>query len=439
MDRVIVIGGGLAGSEAAWQIAKRGIKVILYEMRPVKMTEAHRTGHLAELVCSNSLKSVDILNASGLLKEELRRLGSLIIEAAQSARIPGGKALVVDRERFAQFVTERLENHPNIDIRREEVKEIPKGEVVIVATGPLTSESLIEDLKKYIGEDYLYFYDALSPIVSSDSLDFSKLYRKDRHGWEESAYLNAPMNEEEYKRFYEALVNAEIHESHEFEKDIPYFESCLPIEVMAKRGPDTLRYGPLRPKGLKDPRTGREPYAVVQLRPENEEETAFSLVGFQTQLKIREQERVFRMIPGLEKAVFLRYGAVHRNTYINAPKVIDETLELKEHKGVFIAGQLVGTEGYVEAAMGGLFAGINAFLRLKGRESLSPPRETMCGALLHYISHADPRNFQPMNANFGLFKGAPPKLKWYEKRKFYVERALKVLERWMREVSSEIF
>ena len=431
MDEIIVIGGGLAGSEAAWQIARRGGKVVLYEMRPTKGTPAHKTGNLAELVCSNSLKSKDLFNAHGLLKEELRRMGSLIIEAAEEAALPGGKALVVDREIFSRYITEKIENHPRIRVIRKEIRKIPQNGVVILATGPLTSGFLASNLQRLTGEENLAFYDAISPIVDASTLDYTKLYFKDRHGWDDDSYLNAPLDEETYYRFWQALVKAEVYAGHEFDK-IPYFEGCLPIEVMAARGVDTLRFGPLRPIGLPDPKTGREPFAVVQLRPENRERTAYSLVGFQTKLRIKEQIRIYRMIPGLEKADFLRYGAVHRNTFLNAPKLLNRTLQLRKFPQLLIAGQLAGTEGYVEAAMGGLVAGINALRISRGLEPLEFPAETMTGALLKYLETADPRYFQPMNANFGLFEDAP-KMKKMEKRRYLASRALEVLERWIKE------
>ncbi|RKZ00641.1 MAG: methylenetetrahydrofolate--tRNA-(uracil(54)-C(5))-methyltransferase (FADH(2)-oxidizing) TrmFO [Candidatus Hydrothermota bacterium] len=431
MDEIIVIGGGLAGSEAAWQIARRGGKVILYEMRPTKGTPAHKTGNLAELVCSNSLKSKDLFNAHGLLKEELRRMGSLIIEAAEEAALPGGKALVVDREIFSRYITEKLESHPRIRVVRKEIRKIPQNGLVIMATGPLTSGFLASNLQRLTGEENLAFYDAISPIVDASTLDYTKLYFKDRHGWDDDSYLNAPLDEETYYRFWQALVKAEVYAGHEFDK-IPYFEGCLPIEVMAARGVDTLRFGPLRPVGLPDPKTGREPFAVVQLRPENRERTAYSLVGFQTKLRIKEQIRIFRMVPGLEKADFLRYGAVHRNTFLNAPKLLNRTLQLRNLPHLLIAGQLAGTEGYVEAAMGGLVAGINALRMAQGLEPLEFPAETMTGALLKYLETADPRYFQPMNANFGLFEDAP-KMKKMEKRRYLASRALEVLKRWIKE------
>ncbi len=431
--KVTVIGGGLAGSEAAYQLAKRGVHVTLFEMRPGKLTPAHRTGKFAELVCSNSLKSRDIYNAHGLLKLELEKLDSLIMRAAKFAELPGGKALVVDRDKFSTFVTETLTSLKNVKIIREEITEIPADEVVIVATGPLTSDRLAESLQKVLGVEYLSFFDALSPIVDAESLNFEKLYFKDRHGWDDSSYLNAPMTEEEYYRFYEALLNAEVYMGHDFEKEekVRYFEGCLPIEEMARRGPETLRYGPLRASGLPDPETGKEPYAVVQLRPENQEKTAYSLVGFQTQLKIPEQRRVFRMIPGLENARFLRYGAVHRNTFIKAPAVMLPTLQVKNRPNLFIAGQLVGTEGYVEAAMGGLVAGLNAFLLISGKSPVVFPVNTMIGALLDYIAHSDPEHFQPMNANIGLFKNIPP-IRRKNRREFIVNRAIKEFDEWLK-------
>ncbi len=428
---VWVIGGGLAGSEAAWQAAQRGVHVLLFEMRPVRKTPVHQTDRLAELVCSNSLKAVDPLNAHGLLKKEMLRLGSLILEAALQASLPGGKALVVDREIFANIVTEKIEQHPDIEIIRQEVTELPNDQWTVVATGPLTSDALAEHLKTLTGEESLAFYDAISPIVSADSLDFDRLFFQDRHGWDHDSYLNAPMSKEEYERFVEALRTAEIHEPH-FDEKIPFFEGCLPIEEMARRGLETLRYGPLRPVGLKDPRTGETPYAVVQLRPENRDRTAYSLVGFQTRLKIPEQRRVFRMIPGLEHAEFLRYGAIHRNTYLKSPKILQPTLQLRDHPQILIAGQLVGTEGYTEAAMGGLLAGINVARLAQGQPPVVPPLHTMMGALIHYITTVDPKHFQPMNANFGLILDVPKRMKKLEKKRFIVRRALEELEQWIR-------
>ncbi len=435
MGEVIVIGAGLAGSEAAWQLANRGLRVIIYEMRPQKLTPAHKTGYFAELVCSNSLRSKDLTNAVGLLKEELRRLGSLIIESADINQIPGGKALVVDREMFAKYITEKLLNHPNIRFVCEEMTEIPTDKVVIVATGPLTSDPLAKSLAKLISEPFLHFYDAISPIVYGDSIDWGKVFVADRYGEEEGAYVNCPLTKEEYERFVHELLRAEKVPLHSFEEP-KYFEGCLPIEVMAERGIDTLRYGPMKPKGLIDPRTGKEPYAVVQLRPENAERTLYNMVGFQTKLKYHEQERVFRLIPGLEKAEFARYGSIHRNTFVNAPKVLTPYLQLKNYPNVFLAGQITGVEGYVESTAMGLVAGINAYRLIKGKELVTPPPETAIGSLVHYLQHSNPKHFQPMNINWGLFPEIPGKrkLKKEEKLRALVERALKALEDWQRKL-----
>lgn len=435
MEEVIVIGAGLAGSEAAWQLAKRGVRVILYEMRPQKLTPAHKTGFFAELVCSNSLRSKDLTNAVGLLKEELRRLGSIIMESADINQIPGGKALVVDRERFAKYITEKLQNHPNIRLVCEEMTEIPTDRVVIVATGPLTSDPLAMSLAKLISEPFLHFYDAISPIVYAESIDWGKVFVADRYGEEEGAYVNCPLTKEEYERFVQELLSAEKVPLHPFEEP-KYFEGCLPIEVMAERGIDTLRYGPMKPKGLIDPRTGKEPYAVVQLRPENAERTLYNMVGFQTKLKYHEQERVFRLIPGLEKAEFARYGSIHRNTFVNAPKVLTPYLQLKNYPNVFLAGQITGVEGYVESTAMGLVAGINAYRLIKGKDLVIPPPETAIGSLVHYLQSSNPKHFQPMNINWGLFPeiSGKRKLKKEEKVRALVERALKALEDWQREL-----
>jgi len=431
MEEVIVIGAGLAGSEAAWQLAKRGIRVILYEMRPQKLTPAHKTGFFAELVCSNSLRSKDLTNAVGLLKEELRRLGSIIMESADINQIPGGKALVVDREKFANFITENLQNHPNIRLVCEEMTEIPTDRVVIVATGPLTSDPLAMSLAKLISEPFLHFYDAISLIVYAESIDWEKVFIADRYGEEEGAYVNCPLTKEEYERFVQELLSAEKVPLHPFEEP-KYFEGCLPIEVMAERGIDTLRYGPMKPKGLIDPRTEKEPYAVVQLRPENAERTLYNMVGFQTKLKYHEQERVFRLIPGLEKAEFARYGSIHRNTFVNAPKVLTPYLQLKNYPNVFLAGQITGVEGYVESTAMGLVAGINALRLIKGKDLVIPPPETAIGSLVHYLQFSNPKHFQPMNVNWGLFPeiSGKRKIKKEEKVRALVERALKALEDW---------
>ena len=433
MKRITVVGAGLAGSEAALIAASFGVRVFLYEMRPKKMTPAHTSGKPAELVCSNSLKAKDLYSAPGLLKEELKILGSFLIRFALECEIPGGKALTVDRWCFSQKVEDAIKNHPNIVYINEEVREIPDG-IVVIASGPLTSEPLAEEISKLIGQDYLYFYDAQSPIVDGDSLNYDKLYFKDRFGYDDSSYLNAPMTEEEYRRFWEELIKAEIHEPKEFEREVCYFEACLPIEVMAKRGFETLLYGPLRPVGLEDPRTGKLPFAVVQLRREDAEGKAWNLVGFQTQLKISEQIRVFRLIPGLENAEFLRFGAVHRNTYINSPELLLPTLQLKKEPRILLAGQITGTEGYVPAIAGGHIAGLNAALLALGYEPVVVPRHTMLGALIEYIT-TPKKDFQPMNANFGIIPDVP-KMKKDQRIRFIVERALREMENFAEKISS---
>jgi methylenetetrahydrofolate--tRNA-(uracil-5-)-methyltransferase len=430
MKEVIVIGGGLAGSEAAWQLAQRGIKVKLFEMRPLKMTPAHKTEKFAELVCSNSLRSKELSKAVGLLKEELKILRSLIMEAAINCEIEGGKALVVDRECFANYITEKILSHPLIEVIREEVTNIPRDKITIIATGPLTSETLAKELAKLIEVSYLHFYDAISPIVYADSIDWSKVFISDRYGKGEGAYVNCPMSKEEYERFIEELLKAEKVPLHPFEEP-RYFEGCLPIEVMAERGKDTLRYGPMKPVGLIDPRTGKEPYAVVQLRPENKEKTLYNIVGFQTKLKYNEQKRVFRMIPGLEKAEFARFGSIHRNTFVNAPLVLQPTLQLKKAPKIFLAGQITGVEGYVESTAMGLLAGLNAERLIKGKPLLIPPKETAIGALINYLITANPKNFQPMNINWGLLPPLHKKISKKEKYLKLAERALSCLKKWI--------
>jgi len=431
---VVVIGAGLAGSEASWQIAQRGVKVILYEMRPFKMTPAHKTDKFAELVCSNSLRSKELHKAVGLLKEELKMLKSLIMESAINCEIEGGKALVVDRECFANYITQKIFNHPLIEINREEVTEIPEDKIVIVATGPLTSESLAKNLAELIEIPYLHFYDAISPIVYADSINWEKVFVADRYGEREGSYVNCPLTKEEYEKFVEELLKAEKVPLHPFE-DPKYFEGCLPIEVMAERGKDTLRYGPMKPTGLIDPKTGKEPYAVVQLRPENKEKTLYNMVGFQTKLKYQEQIRIFRMIPGLEKAEFARLGSIHRNTFVNAPLVLEPTLQLKKFPNIFLAGQITGVEGYVESTAMGLIAGINAERLAKGKPLVIPPKETAIGALINYLQTANPKYFQPMNINWGLFppleEKIPKKLRYFK----LAERALKALQNWIKENS----
>ena len=430
-----VIGGGLAGVEAAYRAANRGKKVYLFEMRPKRSTPAHKSGKLAELVCSNTLGGIEITTPRGLLKKEMEVLGSLVVEAAKKTQVPAGGALAVDREKFADYITEKVEKHPNIEVIREEVKELPKEGITIVATGPLTSDDFSNFLREYLGERELHFYDAISPIVYADSIDYSKCFWGSRYGKGGKDYLNCPMTKEEYERFYKALMEAEKVPLKEFEKAC-YFEGCMPIEEMAERGKETLLFGPLKPVGLVDPRTGKRPYAVVQLRKENREGTLLNLVGFQTKLKYPEQKRVFRLIPGLEKAEFARYGSIHRNTFINSPKLLLRTLQLKKNPKVLFAGQITGVEGYPESAATGIIAGINAERLVESKEAVYPPETTMIGALLKYITSADPKNFQPMNANFGLLPSLKKRVKGkLERRKLLAERALKEMEKWSRELS----
>lgn len=398
---VQVIGAGLAGCEAAWQCARRGVSVELREMRPVRTTPAHQTGDFAELVCSNSLKSDSENTAPWLLKEEMRRAGSLLLEIARECAVPAGHALAVDRTAFAARVTEAISSEPLIAVRRQEVTAIEAGVISIIATGPLTSESLSPEIARLTGAEHLAFYDSISPIVEAESIDLAKVYLAARYDKGTADYLNCPMSKEEYDRFYDGLISAQSVEQREWEK-LNYFESCLPIEEIARRGRDTLRFGPMKPVGLKDPRTGRHPYAVVQLRQENLRADSYNLVGFQNHLKFGEQARVLRLIPGLENARFLRYGQIHRNTYINAPSVLRETLQMKQNPRVLFAGQICGVEGYVESIATGLLAGINAAALAAGQEPIPPPRATAFGSLTHYITHADPRKFQPANITFDL-------------------------------------
>ncbi|GBD39930.1 Methylenetetrahydrofolate--tRNA-(uracil-5-)-methyltransferase TrmFO [bacterium HR37] len=425
---ITIIGGGLAGCEAAHQVTRFGLRVKLFEMRPKKPTPAHKTHYLGELVCSNSLKSDSLENASGILKEEMRRLSSIVIEAADQNRVPAGKALAVDREGFSRYLTSKIEKNPLIEIVREEVQRIPDhlDSPLIIATGPLTSDPLSEDIKRLTGSSHLYFYDAISPIVDADTIDYSKVFRGSRYGRgkeEEGDYINCPLNEEEYYRFVEELIKAKKVETKDFEKAI-YFEGCLPIEVMAERGKDTLRFGPMRPVGLVDPKTGKTPFAVVQLRMENKEGTMYNMVGFQTKLTYPEQKRVFRMIPGLENAEFMRYGSVHRNTYINSPKLLYPTLQFRKNELIFFAGQIVGVEGYVESAAMGIVAGINAARIALGQKPVVPPPETAIGSLIRYITESHTSDFQPMNINFGLFPPPPHGIPKSRSRSFIVERAL---------------
>ncbi len=429
-DDVVIIGGGLAGSEAAWQAATRGARVTLYEMRPKEPTKAHKTGYLAELVCSNSLGSADILNAPGILKEEMRRLNSLVVRMADEVRVPAGSALAVDRDQFSQKITQALESHPNLRILREEVKEIPTDCLCIIATGPLTSDSLSAAIRNLTHSANLYFFDAISPIIDADSINMEAVFRASRYEKGGADYLNCPMDEATYDAFREAMLKAEKVQPKEFEK-IPYFEGCIPIEVMAERGRQTMVFGPMKPVGLEDPRTGKRPFAVVQLRPENRHGTCYNMVGFQTKLTYPEQRRVFRMIPGLEQAEFLRLGSLHRNTFVNSPQLLRDTLQLKARGTLFFAGQLVGVEGYTEsAAMGGL-AGINAVRGLAGLPLVTPPPSTAHGCLVNYITTSDPRHFQPINTNFGLFPPLPTRIRDKEqKRRLIGQRALEDLEVW---------
>ncbi len=486
MKKVIVVGGGLAGCEASWQAAQQldalkpppSVQVELWEMRPQVSTPAHQTDRLGELVCSNSLKSESQFSAPWLLKEELRHLNSLLMAVAQETRVPSGQALSVDRERFAQLLTEKISCHPRIRLRREEFKKIPAGDdtIVIIATGPLTSETLSCGIHEITGRDHLYFFDAISPIVDAESIDFSLAFKASRYGKGGDDYVNCPMMKKEYDAFYDALVSARCVPIHDFEREIldgvkpealggekpawnlmnherqeeligsvavkdlspaiPYFEACLPIEELARRGPDTLRFGPMKPVGLVDPRTGRRPWACVQLRQETLLADSYNLVGFQNHLRFPEQERVFRLVPGLHRAEFVRYGQMHRNTYINSPQVLVESLQMRDRPSIFFAGQLVGVEGYVESIMTGLVAGVNAVRFASGSSPSAPPRETASGALLHYITHAPPSNFQPMNIVFSLlpaiedrdFKGK--KVPKADRHRHQCEIALAGLRRW---------
>jgi methylenetetrahydrofolate--tRNA-(uracil-5-)-methyltransferase len=425
-----VLGGGLAGCEAAWQAAERGVTVALYEMRPARPTAAHKTDQLAELVCSNSLGSAEITNAAGILKEEMRRLGSLVVRVADTCRVPAGAALAVDRAEFAARITKEISTHPNITVIREEVPEIPPGGPVIVATGPLTSDALAESLKKLTRAERLYFFDAISPIVDGETIDRSIAFAASRYNKGGDDYLNCPMTEPEYDAFYAALIAAEKVPTREFEKT-PYFEGCMPIEVQADRGRQTLLFGPMKPVGLVDPRTGQRPFAVVQLRPEDVHGQSYNLVGFQTKLKWPEQKRVFRMIPGLANAEFLRFGSLHRNTFINAPLLLRETLQLRYDPRIFFAGQIVGVEGYTESAGMGLLAGINAANLIQHKPLLIPPPTTTLGTLITYLTTSDPRHFQPMNVNLGLFPPLPSRVVQRDvRRQKIVDRALADLDRW---------
>ncbi len=432
-DYVIVVGGGLAGSEAAWQLAKRGIKVLLYEMRPKKTTPAHKTPYLAELVCSNSLGADLITSPAGILKRELRLLDSIILKCADKNRVPAGKALAVDRTAFSLCVTESILKNPDIRVVREELTEIPKDRFCIIATGPLTSDGMMNALKEVVGDRFLYFYDAISPVVVKDSIDFNRAFWGSRYN-EGCDYINCPLTKQEYDLFVKELVNAETHKPHDFERGL-YFEGCLPVEVIAKRGKDALRYGPMKPVGLIDPRTGKEPYAVVQLRQDNKEGTLFNIVGFQTSLRWSEQDRVFRLIPALKDAEFARYGVIHKNTYINAPELLNEFLALKCMPNIFIAGQLTGVEGYLESTAMGIVAALNVWAILNGKRGFVFPKETAIGVLTAYLREALSKSFKPMNLNLGLFpKLAGKKIKDRRKRCLaYAERAFKVMIDYIKE------
>jgi len=426
VKKVIVIGAGLAGSEAAWQIANSGTQVDLYEMRPEKTTPAHKTAGFAELVCSNSLRGAGLENAVGLLKEEMRQMGSLIIEAADATKVPAGGALAVDREGFSAYITDKLKHHPLVNVIHQEVNDIPETEdaIVLIASGPLTAPTLSEKIAALLGQEYLYFYDAAAPIVLKDSLNMDKAYKASRYGKGDDDYINCPMNKEEYEHFWQELVNSEKTQTKNFEKEI-FFEGCMPVEEMASRGIDTLLYGPLKPVGLEHPVTGVRPHAVVQLRQDNSAASLYNIVGFQTHLKWPEQKRVFGLIPGLDTAEFVRYGVMHRNTFINSPQVLLPTMQSKTNPMLFFAGQMTGVEGYVESAASGLVAGLNACRLMQDKPAVAFPQETAHGALCHYITSADMKRFQPMNVNFGLLPELGERIKDKKLKKQAIsERAL---------------
>lgn len=424
-DFINVIGAGLAGSEAAWQIAKRGIKVRLYEMKPLKYTPAHHIEDFAELVCSNSLRSDQLENAVGLLKEEMRQLDSIIMRCADATRVPAGGALAVDRAGFSRMVSDIIQNHENIEVIHKEILTLPEDELTVVATGPLTSEALSANISQLVGEDYLHFFDAAAPIVTYESIDMNKAFKAARYNRGTDDYINCPMDREEYETFWNELIKAELAPVKDFEKE-GVFEGCMPVESMAKRGIETLRFGPLKPVGLVNPATGREAYAVVQLRQDNSEGTLYNIVGFQTHLKWPEQKRVFGLIPGLKNAEFVRYGVMHRNTFMNSPKLLDATYMLINKNNLYFAGQMTGVEGYVESASSGLVAGLNAAMRYLERNPVIFPSTTAIGALGNYISDKTVKNFQPMNVNFGLMQGLDMKIR--DKRKKNYEIAMRALE-----------
>ena len=435
---VTVIGGGLAGCEAAWQLLRRGIPVVLHEMKPLRFSPAHSSPLLAELVCSNSLRSAEIRTAVGLLKEEMRLLGSLIVEAALATAVPAGKALAVDRHLFSHYIEDRLSRFASFSIERREVTEISTNQPVIIATGPLTSEALAEHISALTGAEHLFFYDAISPIVDAETIDYSRVFRASRYAQDgEGDYLNCPMNREEYERFYGELLQGREVALKDFE-DKKCFEGCLPIEVIARRGIDTLRYGPMKPVGLKDPRTGEQPYAVVQLRHENTRGSLYNMVGFQTKLTWPEQKRIFRLIPGLEDAEFERYGSIHRNTFINSPALLTRGLQLSGKETIFFAGQVTGVEGYVESAATGLLAGIFVHRMLINEPVNPPPETTGLGALINHVTKSESRLFQPMNVNFGLFPPLGRKVPRRERGTCYAERSIRDLELWISETGSAV-
>ncbi|RMD85627.1 MAG: methylenetetrahydrofolate--tRNA-(uracil(54)-C(5))-methyltransferase (FADH(2)-oxidizing) TrmFO [Candidatus Dadabacteria bacterium] len=429
-EPVVVIGGGLAGCEAAYQLARAGVEVELYEMRPTRSTEAHTTDALSELVCSNSFRDDTLTTAVGVLKAEMRMLGSLIMRVADAVRVPAGSALAVDREGFARAVTAEIEKQPAITVVRREMEAIPERRIVIVASGPLTSPALSDALARFVGSRHLYFYDAISPIVTAESIDMNIAYRAARYGKGGDDYINCPLNKEQYERLIDEILAAETMALKSFERCL-YFEGCMPIEELARRGRDTLRFGPMKPVGLEDPRTGKMPHAVVQLRQDDREGRLYSMVGFQTKMKYPEQRRVFRMIPGLEHAEFVRLGSLHRNTFINSPRILTPTLTVIGKPSVFIAGQLVGVEGYVESAATGLLCGINAARLATGKPLVVPPRTTALGSLIAYVTDRSRKNFQPMNANFGLFPPLERRLRGLAKKQALADRALAELRAWM--------
>ncbi len=426
--RVTIVGGGLAGCEAAWQLSRRGVGVDLVEMRPVRATPVHQTSNLAELVCSNSLRGNSLDQAAGLLKEEMRRLDSLILRVADEVKVPAGSALAVDRGLFAERVTAAVQSLPGVRLQRREVTRIPEEPLAIVATGPLTADALAAEIAAFVGEKHLHFYDAVSPVIEADSIDFERVFRASRYGKGGDDYVNCPLSESEYRRFFEALTTAEYAELHAFEREF-FFEGCLPIEVIASRGFETLLFGPMKPVGLRDPRTGQRPHAVVQLRQDNLAASHYSIVGFQTQLKWGEQKRVLRLIPGLEKAEFVRYGMIHRNTYVNAPRTLEPTFEVRRRPGLFFAGQMSGVEGYVESAASGLIAGVSAAFRARDEQPLSFPEDTALGALGRYIARSDPADYQPTNIAFGLLPEPDPRIRDKGRRRLVMaHQALKSLE-----------